>query len=82
MTHHEKIVCAAIRLGNLLVVGPHHLKALMTFLSKFGKPHEEKLSLMQSADAGYLTTLGRFVALEEAYDIANEQGQIKDQLGN
>jgi hypothetical protein len=74
----ETIVAAAIRVGKLIVSSPpparhHHLIHGLSDINR-------KL-LVKPDDQGFLTSTGRFVSREEAWEIAGAACQIREVTG-
>ena len=67
------IVCAALRLGDWLIVGPRHFDMVMKKQLKLiplSKPNKENW------EEGFIDTQGKFYSRFAAYRIADEHGQI------
>jgi hypothetical protein len=82
MNHKEKVAAAAIQVKTLLVIGRHRIDALKNILNATGIVGQQRYNLLNKVRAGFVTTLGRFVDAEEAYAIANAQGQVGQPFDN
>ena len=82
MNRKEKVAAAAIQVKTLLVIGRHQIDALKNILNATGMVGQQRYNLFNKVKAGFVTTLGRFVDAEEAYTIANAQGQVGQPFDN
>lgn len=76
----ERIVCAANRdkFGDIVLGVRHHCKIMDDTI----KVHEEAYQFKQDFyEQGFVTNTGRFVLREEAWVIAEREGQILRRVG-
>ena len=76
MPKQRVIVCAAIRneLTNKIICGPRHFDMVMR-----GQIADKRHCLIM--EQGFVDQFGVFLTREEAWEIANEAGQIKYRVG-
>lgn len=68
----QRIVCAAIRHSNgSIICGPRHFDALMRSQIFARKQGEE----WRGAEQGFVNQFGEFLTREQAYEIADTNGQ-------
>lgn len=67
----ERIVCAACRHGETIVLGVRHFDSLMQARIK-----DANLPLGEKWEGGFMTNKMRFVTRREAWDIAQANDQI------
>lgn len=72
--HERRVVCAANRVGNIIVPGPRHYSPLM---------HDLRLRMLitdddwRSAEQGFIDQWGVFMTREDALVVAREAGQLE-----
>ena len=76
----EKIICAAVRFNNKVWMGHRHLYALEAQRDElsFFMNRQEMDAAQTMRDQGFVTSEGRYVSREEAWEIASNAGQIID----
>ena len=72
----EKIVQAAIRFEGTLYVGPTHFAAMKAVVEDHTMSSEKRDKILLYAEDGFVTSFGRFVGREEAYQLAKDNQQI------
>jgi hypothetical protein len=75
----RRVVCAALKMGDDIVLGARHFDKLMhrqiDYLDPFG------LDDASSAIQGFIDQLGVFMTREEAFEVASAAGQIIRRVG-
>lgn len=75
----EQVQSAAVRLGDRVVTGAMHPLAYQSLIDQIreetgAEPIQEEI---QKTEAGFVTTEGRFLSREEAFNLAEQTGQIR-----
>jgi hypothetical protein len=74
----QRVVCAAIKLGDVIVTGPRHYDTIMCNTIK----QMDMLShWTDNAEQGFVDQRGNFLTREEAWIIAEKVGQIIRRVG-
>lgn len=74
----EKIVCAAIKLGDVIVQGVRHSDCIRTVQGLLGPLFDISYYIDNGKyTEGFVTNIGRFMDREEAYKFAVESGFIE-----
>lgn len=68
----EKISCAVVELNGEHFAAPNHFTALL----EMRRQHPNWIQEGLHPKEGFLTTTGRFVSREEAFEIADQAGQL------
>ena len=72
----RRVVCAALRFRNTLVVGPRHFDGVMhAQIERLG-------GAWGKADEGFIDQWGKFMDRKEAFEIATAANQIRWKSGN
>lgn len=74
----RRVVCAALRLEGILVLGPRHYDLVMQ--DQFEILGNDKK--WATAEQGFIDQWGRFMTRSVAYIVAKEAGQILEKTGN
>lgn len=74
----RRVVCAALRYGNLLILGPRHFDLTMR---KQISMHPAVSVDWSIAEQGFVDQLGRFLSRREAWRVAHRAGQIIRRVG-
>lgn len=76
----EKIICAAVRFNGKVWMGHRHMYALDAMHNELSYTMNRKEMIEQKTDQdqGFVTSTGRYVSREEAWNIAKREGQIID----
>jgi hypothetical protein len=83
LRHPEAITAAAIRLNGVLYWDVTHAHITMNQLSDTELDQIQTLSDDEGEAAyGFLTTYGRFISRHEAYELAQQQHQLKEDDGS
>jgi len=77
----QRVVCAACRYDDVIVVGIRHLDPLMRQTMKAMYPDVEKIGIKFSRDQGFVDQFGNFLTRQEALVIANHNNQIHRRVG-
>lgn len=72
MLANPRIVCAAIKNGDKIIVGARHYDALM----RTAIPESEKSAWITEAEQGFIDQFCKFWTREEAFEIAVKENQI------
>jgi len=73
------IVCAANRFDDIIVCGARHYDSAM--MSSIDRHREHGLCLKYECEQGFIDQFGKFYTREEAWKIAEKNGQIKRRVG-
>jgi hypothetical protein len=72
----RRVVCAAVRLNDVIVLGPRHfdhtMHTMIARLATSGTPR----TAWAHADQGFIDQYGVYMSRSEAYDVAVHSGQI------
>jgi hypothetical protein len=74
----EKIICSAVKFRDKVWRGHRHVHALDAMHGElsYTMNRKEMLEAQTDKDMGFVTSTGRYVGREEAWDIAKKVGQI------
>lgn len=76
----EKIICSAVRFKDKVWMGHRHMHAMEAMHNQLSYTMNRKEMNEQQTDRdqGFITSTGRYVGREEAWDIAEKCGQLND----
>jgi hypothetical protein len=77
------IVCAAIKSGGDIIAGPRHYDSIMHHQIRLSTKHlipEDARKAWVAAEQGFIDQFGKFYTRQEAWDVAESNGQIKYNL--
>ena len=74
----RKIVCAANKYGDFILVGPRHWAPTMLNTIHFMSRNAKKYMNSQEEIQGFIDQNGHFLDRKEAYKVAIAAGQLKD----
>lgn len=77
----RRIVCAALRLGDALVLGPRHFDQTMRATIRALKGDDPEREWMH-AEQGFVDQFGDFLTRREAFTVADQQRQIRRLVGS
>lgn len=75
----QRVVCAALRIKELMIIGPRHYDAVM---QKVIETHVYCYRDWSNAEQGFIDQWGNFLTRTEAWLIAFRAGQILRFVGN